>query len=90
MALLISPSVMPDLITVTCPECQGDGYHLHDAPMLSTRCANCFGAKVTEVCAGCLEVPGVIQGVEVCGCVIVLGAVPFSDLTHVDVLEAAA
>lgn len=75
MALLIAPGVMPDLITVVCQECGGDGYHLHDDPMLSTGCKTCFGAKVTEVCAGCLEVPTISHGLEVCGCVLVLGAV---------------
>ena len=71
--------MMPDLILVPCRACGGDGYTLTfgraDRDGLPTEheccCELCSGAGKIEVCEGCLEVPSVGGGLELCGCVAV-------------------
>lgn len=63
---------LPDLITVDCLDCATDG-HIETEYGFHV-CETCYGAGVIEVCSGCLEVPDVVDGLEVCGCVIVAKA----------------
>ena len=68
---------LPDLTTISCAACGGEGYALlfsgsagdglpaeHRAP-----CPVCGGAGDLEVCSGCLNVPEVVAGLETCACV---------------------
>ena len=57
---------LPDLITIDCPTCHGEGYLLAPDPMLSTRCTGCYGAKVVQVCPDCFETPD--GATDLCGC----------------------
>lgn len=66
---------MDELIFVPCEACGGDGYTFTvsregDALPAETlrRCETCGGAGAVEVCGGCLEVPQVAGGLELCGC----------------------
>ena len=69
--------MLPELILVTCEACGGDGCTLSltgaagDGLPAEQRepCALCGGSGEVEVCAGCLEVPEVSGGLEVCACV---------------------
>ena len=69
--------LLPDLMTISCEACGGDGYALllfgsagdglpaeHGVP-----CPVCGGAGDLEVCSGCLTVPEVVEGLETCACV---------------------
>lgn len=70
---------LPDLTTVDCDACGGDGYLLFaggDAgdglpAERSASCPACGGAGELEVCSGCLTVPEVVGGLERCACVAV-------------------
>lgn len=67
---------MDELITVSCEACGGDGYALALTPVLGgaqpddslASCEVCGGTGVLEVCGGCLAVPEVVGGFEVCAC----------------------
>lgn len=69
--------MLPELTLVTCGACGGEGctLALTDAAgdglpaEQSSPCAVCGGSGEVEVCAGCLEVPEISEGLEVCGCV---------------------
>ena len=69
--------MLPELILITCKACGGDGYTLvlTDAAgdglpaEHSEACPVCGGSGEVEVCEGCLEVPEISGGLEVCGCV---------------------
>jgi len=51
-----------ELELTDCPECQGEGgYGTHE-------CGLCGGTGEVELCGGCGELPGVENGLEVCGC----------------------
>ena len=68
---------LPELTRITCEACGGDGYAVffsHDAgdglpAEHNAMCAACGGSGEQEVCSGCLTVPEVLGGLEVCGCV---------------------
>ncbi|CAA9576544.1 MAG: hypothetical protein AVDCRST_MAG86-2322 [uncultured Truepera sp.] len=68
---------MSELVLVPCDACGGDGYTLglggtsgDGLPAETTcRCDVCGGAGKVEVCEGCLEVPTVAGGLELCACV---------------------
>jgi len=68
----VSPApTLPELVAVTCPECQGAKFHERITSLgvdHSRRCETCFGAGEVEVCSGCGERPTIICGVEACGC----------------------
>lgn len=61
------------LIVIPCPTCGGDVY-LEDERG-AAKCGTCNTTGQIEVCEGCGEVPGVVNGLEVCGCVAVEFAV---------------
>ena len=69
--------MLPELILVTCGACGGEGYTLaargaagDGLPAEQNEpCAVCGGSGEVEVCVGCLEVPEISGGLEVCGCV---------------------
>ena len=67
-APLPHPEPLPPLVEIECPKCGGLRYLEHNDPMLAERCDSCFGAQKIEVCSGCRELPGVVGGLEVCGC----------------------
>ena len=68
---------LPDLTTISCAACGGDGYALlfsgsaGDGLPAERRapCPVCGGAGDLEVCSGCLNVPEVVAGLETCACV---------------------
>lgn len=70
---------LPELTTMSCDACGGDGYALllaGDAgdglpAEYRSPCPGCGGAGELEVCSGCLTVPEVVGGLETCGCVAV-------------------
>ena len=72
--------MLPELILVTCGACGGDGCTLlltetagDGLPAeTSVPCAICGGSGEVEVCNGCLEVPEILGGLEVCGCISVI------------------
>ena len=72
--------MLPELVLVTCDACGGEGCTLLLAGDVgdglpiehSEPCAVCGGSGEVEVCGGCLEVPEVLGGLEVCGCVSVM------------------
>lgn len=63
---------MDELVNVTCGVCGGDGYTLEPLTDLAdetlTPCEVCGGTGELEVCGGCLAVPEVVAGFEVCAC----------------------
>ncbi len=68
--------MLPELILVTCEACGGDGYTLSLTDTAgdglpaehSETCTGCGGSGEVEVCEGCLEVPEISGGLEVCSC----------------------
>lgn len=62
-------AALPELETVPCEDCGGDGYleDLRDDKPFA--CGTCGGSGEVERCSGCKLRPGVIAGLEVCGCV---------------------
>ncbi len=68
-----------ELTLIPCETCGGDGYTFalnvmgRDGLPAETprRCDTCGGAGEVEVCSGCLVVPQVVGGLELCGCVAV-------------------
>ena len=68
--------MLPELILVTCEACGGDGYTFSPSETAgdglpaehSEVCTVCGGSGEVEVCEGCLEVPDIVEGLEVCGC----------------------
>lgn len=54
------------LIVISCPSCGGDGYFEDERS--ATGCEICNTTGQIEVCEGCLEVPGVVNGHEFCCC----------------------
>lgn len=60
------PAPLPELVTIPCKLCRGDGFILAPDPMLSERCTGCYGAKVVEVCPDCKETPDGAS--DLCGC----------------------
>ena len=58
---------MPPLIFADCYECNGEGYFADEYGTVA--CEACNATGQIEVCAGCLAVPKLAGGYEVCGCV---------------------
>jgi hypothetical protein len=55
-----------ELITVPCPDCQGEGgWDDEHGPLM---CFTCCGTGKVERCSGCHETPELIAGFEVCAC----------------------
>lgn len=84
-------SALPALETVPCEDCGGEG-GLEDFQGDTFTCASCNGSGEVERCSGCKLQPGVMAGLEVCGCAhaLQLRVIEFSDLTHVDQTERSA
>ncbi len=78
--MTVIDEVTTELIVIACETCGGDGYTLalnragRDGLHAETprRCDTCGGAGEVEVCGGCLAVPQVVGGLELCACVAVL------------------
>lgn len=60
---------MSPLIVIPCPTCDGEAY-FEDERGAKT-CVTCNATGQIEVCEGCMEVPSVLHGLEMCGCVVV-------------------
>lgn len=66
--------LLPELVAVTCPACDGEGYTLQVDTVTAGydeeahRCEVCGGSGDLEVCGSCYEVPVLEGGLEVCGC----------------------
>jgi hypothetical protein len=50
------PVSLPELATIDCPSCQGEG------------CEACGETGRLEVCGVCRTVPTVVRGLDACGC----------------------
>lgn len=79
MTYFMTDTVTTELLVIPCEMCGGDGYTLaldmvgRDGLPAETprRCDTCGGAGEVEVCGGCLAVPQVVEGLELCGCMAV-------------------
>lgn len=59
---------MPPLTVIDCYACNGEGHFASEYG--ETACTACDATGQIEVCECCFEVPEMLGGYEVCGCVI--------------------
>lgn len=57
---------LPELVSVSCPFCAGDGYHVTGDGYTEVACTKCASTGRVEVCGGCMTAPDAASDICLC------------------------